>query len=172
MPSLTTSPAVKSTSASQPASNSHRQSTLASHIKEMCTTAAYLSTHGAHLLPYYYLTVPKTSYSSSFTCSLAAFSAANFALYALSCFCHASFLAFSRAAFFSRYSAYCLSKKLSAIVVALGYQSLLNESLNSVRLSIERPSVNSSVYSISLPTLTPRASMVIFTSNSAKRRNI
>ena len=141
----------------------------------MCTTAAYLSTHGAHLLPLLLShRCQKTCYSfSSGFCSLAAFSAANFALYARSCFCHASFLAFSRAAFFSRYSAYCLSKKLSAIVVvALGYQSLLNESLNSVRLSIERPSVNSSVYSISLPTLTPRASMVIFTSNSAKRRNI
>lgn len=38
------------------------------------------------------------------------------------------------------------------------------ESENRVRFNIERPSVSSSVYSISLPTLTPLASMVIFTS--------
>ena len=42
--------------------------------------------------------------------------------------------------------------------------SLWNVSLKRVRFMMLRPRVNSSVYSISLPTLTPRARMVILTS--------
>ena len=49
------------------------------------------------------------------------------------------------------------------VVVGHGY-SLWKVSLNRVRFMMERPRVSSSVYSISLPTLTPRARMVIFTS--------
>ncbi len=49
------------------------------------------------------------------------------------------------------------------VVVGHGY-SLWKVSLNRVRFMMERPKVSSSVYSISLPTLTPRARMVIFTS--------
>ena len=45
-------------------------------------------------------------------------------------------------------------------------------SLNSVRLVIERPSVSSSVYSISLPTCTPRAITLTFTPVGARRRNM
>ena len=49
-------------------------------------------------------------------------------------------------------------------------QDLWKVSLKRVRLRMERPKVSSSVYSISLPTLTPRASMVIFTSGYGARR--
>ena len=49
---------------------------------------------------------------------------------------------------------------------------LLKLSVNSVRFWIDRPSVTSSVYSISLPTATPRASIVIRTSLPASLRKM
>ncbi len=52
---------------------------------------------------------------------------------------------------------------LTEITADVDY-SLWKVSLKRVRFMMERPKVNSSVYSISLPTLTPRARMVILTS--------